>query len=459
MFAAFGRCSGKTLGASELIPFLLDSSSVANRPASLLQPNDFPLLLNDLAARFTPSQANDFEGGLDDILEPVLTQLGRALLSNKVDIGGGGNQAAADWRATVGAVRSLSDNKLVAATMVAMKSWDPTAAGGVMATAPGLEYYSLLGPVARLSTFGDHFPAIPTAYFPDPDTMGRGNIESAQTSLRGTLNGVQQSIFGVLNNIVRAGAKPREAVLSLLGHVVAANKKRAALRVDPNTVSSHGFLINLHTALLEFAAPFMDASFSKIDKIDPLYYKHSDRIDVLEETKMSATQAEANEFYQKAADGSPAGPAPNFISEVFFLTIAMQHVGVMHSIKAHKNIGQNINHYRREVADMEADSTWRGSANEAMVQAQIDKYKKRINKEKSLLHSFEVQLLDPAYMQKCVGFANLVMAWLVRLVDPKHQHPQVKVALPMEGETPINFRMLPEYIIEDITELLTFCSK
>lgn len=34
-------------------------------------------------------------------------------------------------------------------------------------------------------------PEIASAYFPDPTTMGRGNVESASTSLRGTLAGVQ----------------------------------------------------------------------------------------------------------------------------------------------------------------------------------------------------------------------------------------------------------------------------
>lgn len=34
-------------------------------------------------------------------------------------------------------------------------------------------------------------PALPLAYFPEPSTMGRGNINSASASLRGTLNGVQ----------------------------------------------------------------------------------------------------------------------------------------------------------------------------------------------------------------------------------------------------------------------------
>lgn len=45
----------------------------------------------------------------------------------------------------------------------------------------------------------------------------------------------------------------------------------------------------------------------------------------------------------------------------------------------------------------------------------------------SELHAYEVQLLDPEYLTRVVGFINLVMAWLVRLVDPKKQHPQVQI--------------------------------
>lgn len=53
-------------------------------------------------------------------------------------------------------------------------------------------------------------------------------------------------------------------MLSYLGHVNAANAKRAAMQVDPNTVSTHGFIINLHALLLRFAEPFMDARLSKV---------------------------------------------------------------------------------------------------------------------------------------------------------------------------------------------------
>lgn len=32
----------------------------------------------------------------------------------------------------------------------------------------------------------------------------------------------------------------------------------------------------------------------------------------------------------------------------------------MHTIKEHKGISQQLNHMKRQLADMEADTTWRG---------------------------------------------------------------------------------------------------
>lgn len=92
---------------------------------------------------------------------------------------------------------------------------------------------------------------------------------------------------------------------------------------------------------------------------------------------MSATQQESEEYYKETEGRSRAyastsngklnapsfpieGSAPNFISEIFFLCCAYLHIGVMHTIKEHKGISQQIRHEERQVAEIEADSTWRG---------------------------------------------------------------------------------------------------
>ncbi|GJN94371.1 hypothetical protein Rhopal_007450-T1 [Rhodotorula paludigena] len=447
--------SGKALGPLELEPLLIPSS--ATIPEGNLQVGDIPSLLADLALRFTPSAANDYEGGLEEILAPLFTKWNAHLLGNKIDIGGGGTAAAGSlgWRDILQAVQNLSEIKPIAAILPTIPSWDVSQEAG--ATAPALEYKSLLGPLIRLSTFPDGAPNIPTSYFPDPSTMVRGNVDSASASLRGTLRGVQGTLFRVLDNIVRSSPTAREAVLAYLGHVAALNAKRAAMRVDPNSVSTEGYIHNLHTVLLRFAEPFMDSGYTKIDKIDPLYYKHSPRINVAEDTKINATQQESDAFYANATNEQ--APSPNFISEIFFLCAQYLHIGPLHAIKEHKGIGQQVSHMQRQLNDMEADSTWRGTPQEAATQAGIDRYKKKIEQWRSFLLAYEVQLLDPDYLAKVASFANLVMAWLVRLVDPKKQHPHVKISLPLPDATPEVFRMLPEFLIEDITEFISFTSK
>lgn len=74
------------------------------------------------------------------------------------------------------------------------------------------------------------------------------------------------------------------------------------MRVDRRTVSSDGFMINTFSVLMGLAAPFMDLSFSKIDKIDAEYFrKCRGRIDIKEVTKIHATGDEAKEYYNDYA--------------------------------------------------------------------------------------------------------------------------------------------------------------
>ncbi|BGP03526.1 E4 ubiquitin-protein ligase UFD2 [Rhodotorula toruloides] len=447
--------SGKTLGALELEPLLIPSST--SIPPAQLQVGDAPSVLADLALRFTPSAANDFEGGIEEILGPLFAKWNAHLLVNKLDIGGGGapGSGSLGWRDIVQAVQNLTEIKPIATALTTFSNWNVASEPG--ASAPVLEYKSLLGPLMRLSSFPDGAPSLPQSYFPEPSTMMRGNIDSASASLRCTLRGVQTSLFRILDNTVRSSPAAREAVLAYLGQTAVLNAKRAAMRADPNTVSTEGFVINLHAVLVRFAEPFMDASFSKIDKIDPLYYKQSSRVDVAEDTKINANKQESDEYYTK--DSAASTSVPNFISEIFFLCAQYLHIGPMHAVKEHKGIGQQVSHMQRQLNDMEADSTWRGTPQEAATKAGIERYKKKIEQWRSFVLAYEVQLLDPDYLAKCASFANLVMAWLVRLVDPKKQHPHVRIDLPLPSETPLAFRMLPEFLIEDITEFLSFTSK
>ncbi|GAA6034754.1 hypothetical protein JCM8097_001153 [Rhodosporidiobolus ruineniae] len=461
--------TSKPLGPLALSPLLIPSLPIP--PTLPLTIADAPSLLTDLSSRFIPSPSNDHESGMDVILSTLLSSWGSFLVLHKVDIGSTGGVSAptagdlsgASWRDVIQAVQNLAEIKPIAAFLPTLDGFDPTRSEegerGVACPAEMIEYRALLGPITRLGAYPDGAPTLAQAYFPNPSDMGRGNIDSATASLRGVVQGVQTSLFRLHDALLRSSPSSRALVLAYFARIARLNAKRAAMRVDPRTVSSESFVGNLHAVLLGLSEPFMDARFTKIDKIDPTYYRNPGAlIDVREETKINATQEESNAFFA-AADS--AAPAPNFISHTFFLCAQYLHLGPLHAIKEHKGYGDQIRHMERNLRDMEEEISRLpdGDAGRERGRGEVERYKKRLELYKSHLLAYEVALLDPAYLSKCAQFGNLVMAWLVRLVDPRGTHPHKRVELPLPEETPETFRMLPEFLIEDITEFLSFTSK
>lgn len=135
-------------------------------------------------------------------------------------------------------------------------------------------------------------------------------------------------MFGIINNIVRSSPQAREAILSYFAHILQLNVKRAQMQVDPLTVASEGFMHNIAAILLSFCEPFMDVKASKvrclsryvkvmdvdilfmqIDKIDPTYFRTSRRLDVTEDTKVTADKEQSDRYYNS---GEPKGKAMRY---------------------------------------------------------------------------------------------------------------------------------------------------
>ncbi|GAA5972811.1 hypothetical protein JCM11641_003951 [Rhodosporidiobolus odoratus] len=452
--------TNKTLGPFELSPLLLPSLPI---PATLpLTPSDAPSLLQDLSVRFLPSAENDHEDTFTPLLLPLLTSWNTFLLATKADIGSTGpittpvpsSLNGVTWREILQAYQSLTESRQVANWMTGTEEFDPTGGQGIRAEM--VEYRGLLGAVTRLGAYPDGAPNLAQSYFPNPSDTPKGNIDSATASLRGVVRGVQSSLFSLHSSLLRSSPTSRSSVLSYLSRIASLNAKRAAMRVDPRTVSSEGFVGNLHAVLLGLCGPFMGGpgGGGKIDKIDPYYYRHpAALIDVKEETKINATKEESDKWF---SDVAMDAPEPNFISHTFYLTAQYLHIGPMHAIKEHKAISQQISHMQRQLREMEEEVN---RESDGQGRGELERYKKKLESYRSYLLAFEVQLLDPEYLSKCVQFGNLMMSWLVRLVDPKGQHPQTRISLPLPETTPDAFRFLPEFLIEDITEFLSFASK
>ena len=101
-------------------------------------------------------------------------------------------------------------------------------------------------------------------YFSSPKTRDQAYIVNAQRSLRMMQQILSSDLLDIVNHLIRASKDARDRVLDWFATALNINHKRRAMQVDPNTVSSDGFMFNLTTCLDQLCEPFMDATFTKV---------------------------------------------------------------------------------------------------------------------------------------------------------------------------------------------------
>ncbi|KAH7922937.1 hypothetical protein BV22DRAFT_1036932 [Leucogyrophana mollusca] len=442
----FPQPQGRVIGPAELVSPLLSLSALSapllsssSSASPTLSPSEVEDFLTDLARRFEP------DNEIDEVLGPVVRQLVfHDSLFRPEGLGGGD----ASWRSVVSGLEALVSVKSIAIMLTRLDEWNPPSA-----TAASLEKVSIMGPLCRLGVFSREWPSIAQTYFSDPSKRTKNDVDSSYASLRGTLKSLQTSLFNIFNTLVRASAESREAVLEYFASAVKLNVRRGGMQVEMETVASDSFMMNLQAVMLRFAEPFMDAKYTKIDRIDPLYYSVSSRVDLKEETRIKATSDEAAEWVEQ---NKAKAAAPNFISDVFYLSMAMSHYGYLRTIQTYEDFAKHVDELQRHSEMLNGDGSWMGTPFQARTEAAINQVKNEMAKIQSHQLAFRVQLLDPELVFRYIGFTNFISTWLIRSVDPRKSHPSPTIELPLPKDVPMTFRVLPEYTIEDVVDYLLF---
>jgi len=311
--------------------------------------------------------------------------------------------------------------------------------------AGSLEVATLLGPFFAISPLqGD----VTVNYFSSPKTRDKGYITNSQRALRMTLETHQTDLLDIVNLFIKTGGKEtRDKMLDWFALVVNANHKRRAMQVDQKLVSSDGFMINVTVCLDQLCEPFMDATFSKIDRIDVDYLRRKPRVDIKEETKLNADQHTSDEFYSKTADGTS-----NFISEVFFLTLAAHHYGTEAANSTLNQLDKDLKRIEKHLEEIELDrhKFVNDPIKLRMFDNAIKKYKDQVDKGLSYKYAVQGVLLDDLTQARSMQFMRYVIVWLLRLVKPGHDFPKQPLQLPLPEEQPNVFKCLPEYFLEDV---------
>ncbi|KAG0374728.1 hypothetical protein BGX24_010026 [Mortierella sp. AD032] len=412
--------TGTNLGAQQLIDRLLAESDAANGV-----PTEF---LKDIADRFK-------DDGLDAIVQPLVA--GLAARSRTATI-------LTDWRTPLRALLTLTDIPAMAAAIPQVATWNPA-----NATARQMEIVSALGPFLKTSGFCADDPSV-AELFGTGLKRNKSDASGAFASIRGAVRGLHTSLFQGVNGIVRSGAEPREKMLAFFYSVLRKNERRAQMQVDRATVSGDGLIYNMTEILMRFCDPFMDNSHSKVDKISQTFFRGNPKIDISKVTRICAPKEVIDGY--ASSDEQPG--SINFISDIFFLTLGFHHIGVSRMYVDYKRFMKDFYEMRDQYDRLkEQETAGQLSAENGLL---IQRYETQLDKMTTFRLSLESQILDPIILGHSFQFYNLVMVWLLRLVDPDQGYPRSPIKLPLPARPSDDFAILPEYIIEDIVEFFIF---
>ena len=315
-----------------------------------------------------------------------------------------------------------------------------------------IEVATLLGPFFRLSPVQSE---VAQDYFSAPRTRDKGYINNAQRALRMTLQTHQAELFDITNAIVKAGKEPRERLLDWFALTVNSNHMRRAMQPDWKTLSSDAFMINVTAILDQLCDPFMDATFSKIDRIDVEYLRRNPRVSIADETKLIADQKVSDEFYSHTADGTN-----NFISEVFFLTVAAHHYGTEAAATNLESMRKRVKRMEKDLEAAEIDRERYSSQPQylRLFDIRLQKFKDEIDRTHTVIHATHGVLLDELVQARSMQFMRYVIVWLLRLASGQNL-PKEQLTLPFAHEPSDTFKCLPEYLVEDVVENFKFITR
>lgn len=361
------------------------------------------------------------------------------------------NLGSMEWTTYVNAIYDCTEIKGMAANIWKIPSFNPA-----NVSAPSFERASLLGPILHLSTFADSSPAICRDFF--PDVSAQSQVHSSQSTLRGTLHTLHGLHFKIFNNLIRsAGTESREAILAYWGSACELNKKRGAMQVRARDVCTDGFMVNLFETVMRFCEPFMDAKYSKIDRIDVEYLRRQRRFAIDDLTRLNASEVEAKEWAESAP---PSSSPPNFITECFFIGLRLMNLGPGKAIRTMNERGDELRRFKKRIREIEQDrSSWVGSPQAMQYEMFLKRGQDEVRRLESSLVASECQLLDEDFVTRLIAMICFMMTWLVRVADSDGNHPHTTVVLPLKKEVPVHFRMLPEHIFEDVCDILLFISR
>jgi len=314
-----------------------------------------------------------------------------------------------------------------------------------LTAAAGLELVALsfLGPFLAPSVFPEEDAGVAEQYF-QADPVTAGQVKVASAALQGSLDLLRRHLHDLLKPVL-ANKATRGACLDWLQAALERNSKRQQLQANERLVAGDGFMLNLVSLLQHLCSKVRQ------DKVDPVYlHTEACRLDTTDESRLKATSQEVKEF----RGGQEKGMESNFPTECWFLTLQAHHVGVLPIIRRYQRRLRALRELQKMVDDLEKNEpAWRAHPTAPQNRQMIAKWKQQIKRQSRSKACADVGLLDEQLFGRCISFYSSVAEHMLRLVDPASPH---QPGLPLPPEPVMLFRLLPEWVVDDMADFLLF---
>lgn len=379
---------------------------------------------------------------------------------------------AGDWQAPVGSLLALTAHQPLMRVMAAHPNWcpPPLAPGQSVPRGQGrgLEVTTLLGPFLGISALPDELAQhrSPQGSLFTPHA-GKADVRSATA----TVHMYVTRLHGDLHTLFKAAAKAdREALLSYVACFLAANADRAKMQADPRVVASLGACVNLAAVMLRMCAPFAEASPVSVDPklvqqfsyLQPGYVACSRLRAGGEDTRMAATASEAADWAAgveaSMAPGGAGGAWPwHFVCECFFLTSRAMHLGVVRCFCDLDALLADVARVRHDLAQLEASrGAWEAGSHAALFRQRLEEAQGFVVNAQVEAHQYLATLTEPQLLADTLAFFRLQARFLVATAGG---NTQPSSAQPLGSPAPSALRCLPEYMAEDVADVLLGISR
>ncbi|GAX74152.1 hypothetical protein CEUSTIGMA_g1601.t1 [Chlamydomonas eustigma] len=434
---------------------LLDSLDAKDMPAQGIVP-----MPHGFIDEFGARHEND---GLEEWITPIVKELARRVRSTS---------PLGNYAAPLSIVAMLCRCEPIARVLVKIREWLPNLKD---VTGRGIELpgSSWLGPCFSVSSIPDELnnsqPSVLQQCFSNIDARRQGDIAQSLSALRMACKHVQNELNGIVKLLL--GKSTRESMIQWLASTIEGNEERGKMVMDPMKAASHGFFINLNAVLLRLCGPFMDPSNPNFWKrVDVRFVTMNSRLSFTSDTKLAMSEQEEASWREAVQSASGAasttgslstGPEYHFICECFFLTAKALHLGVVKIANDFQNLGRSIHHHQQDVEGMEAEApnVPPGSRREMELRIMIPRYKEALSKLKALSITSQGVLADPDLMSEVLAFYRLMASWMICTASPQSNGNLSNIQLPLPTPPPKEFACLPEFFVEDMTDLLLHTSR